>query len=179
LQILRVALRNDPLSLDVQREIGEVQFFAGRYGEAIDTFQRVVEVEPDFPFAKSYLARALMFGGRPAEALPLLEKLDGRNLGRFKAPQPRRSPWLAQAYVMTGRRAEAVTLAVEHNESPSNVATIYASLGDKDRTFEALERVAVVQPHHLGRILINPEMALLRGDPRLTALRARFGLPAH
>jgi hypothetical protein len=80
---------------------------------------------------------------------------------------------------MTGRRAEAVTLAVEHNESPSNVATIYASLGDKDRTFEALERVAVVQPHHLGRILINPEMALLRGDPRLTALRARFGLPAH
>ena len=79
---------------------------------------------------------------------------------------------------MTGRRAEAETLAAEHEDSPSNLATIYASLGDKDRTFEALERVAVVQPHHLGRLLINPEMAVLRGEPRLAALRERFGLPA-
>ena len=80
---------------------------------------------------------------------------------------------------MTGRRAEAATLAAEHADSPSNLATIYASLGDKDRAFEALERVAVVQPHHVGKILINPEMTVLRGDPRLTALRERFGLPAH
>jgi tetratricopeptide (TPR) repeat protein len=32
LRFLRVALENDPLSLDVQREIGEVQIQAGRYG---------------------------------------------------------------------------------------------------------------------------------------------------
>ncbi len=37
LRILRVALRNDPLSLDVQREIGVVQLLVGRDEEAIDT----------------------------------------------------------------------------------------------------------------------------------------------
>ena len=96
---------------------------------------------------------------------------------RFQARKARRSPWLAQAYVMTGRRAEAATLAAEHADSPSNLATIYASLGDKDRAFEALERVAVVQPHHVGKILINPEMTVLRGDPRLAPFRKRFNLP--
>ena len=174
-----MALRNDPLSLDVQREIGVVQFFAGRYAEAIDTFQRVRAVEPDFPFVENFLGRALTFAGRLAEAVPMLEKLDGHHLGRVKAPQVRRAPWLAQAYVMTGRRAEAETMVAEAGDSFSDLAIIYAALGDKDRTFEALDRMAVVQPHHVGDILINPEMAVLRGDPRLAALRERFGLPTH
>ncbi len=177
LRILQVALRNDPLSLDVQREIGVVQFLDGRYGEAIDTFQRVRAVDPDFPFVESWLGRALTFARKLAEAVVMLEKLDGHNLGRFKAPRARRAPWLAQAYVMTGRRAEAEALAAEHEDSPSGLAIIYAALGDKDRTFEALEQMAVVQPHHVGRMLINPEMAVLRGDPRLAALRKKFGLP--
>jgi predicted Zn-dependent protease len=179
LRILRMASRNDPLSLDVQRGIGEVQLFAGRYTEAIGTFQRVHTVEPDFPFVESWLAQALMLAGRVAEAIPILEKLDGHNLGRFKAPQGRRAPWFAQVYVMTGRRGEAEALAAEHEGSLSDQAIIYADLGDKDRTFEALERMAVAEPHHIGRMLRFPEMAVLRGDPRLTALRERFGLPAH
>jgi predicted Zn-dependent protease len=163
--------------LDVQREIGEVQFFAGRYGEAIDTFQHVLAIEPDFPFVKVYLGRALTFAGRPAEALLVLENPDRRNLGRFKAQQTRGGPWLAKAYVMTGRRAETEALASEHKDFPSDLAIVHAALGNKDRTFEALARMAAVQPHHVGRMLINPEMAVLRGDPRLMALRKRFGLP--
>ncbi len=177
LRILRVARRNDPLSLDVQRQIGEVQFFAGRYAEAVDTFQRVRAIEPDFPFVATWLGRALTFAGRLGEAVPMLERTDGRHLGGFKDRQARRSPWLAKAYVLTGRRAEAVPLAAAHENSPSNLAMIYASLGDKDRAFEALEQVAVVQPHHVGRILINPEMAALRGDPRWAPFRKRFNLP--
>ncbi len=41
----------------------------------------------------------------------------------------------------TGRRADAEALAVAHKDSPSSLAVIYAALGDKDRTFEALEEV--------------------------------------
>ena len=60
-----------------------------------------------------------------------------------------------------------------------NWQLIYAALGDKDRAFEALERMAVVEPQRVPTMLVYPEMAVLRGDPRLTALRERFGLPAH
>jgi serine/threonine-protein kinase len=175
LRLLRVALENDPLSLDVQREIGEAQLDAGRYEKAITALQRVRQVEPDFPFATVHLARALTFAGRPSEALALLESLDGRDLGRYKPSNVRR--WqLAKAYVMMGRRAEAEALLAEPDNSPYHLATIYSALGDKDRAFEALDRLAAVQQHQVGKILSSPEMAALRGDPRLTALRNRFSL---
>jgi hypothetical protein len=106
-----------------------------------------------------------------------MEKTDGRHLGRFRPGQSRRPPHLAYLFVATGRPGDAEALAVDHQGSPSSLAIIYAALGDKDRTFEALEQVAAVRPHHVGPLLKNPEMALLRGDPRLTALCARVGLP--
>ena len=128
---------------------------------------------------ESFLGRSLTFAGRTPEALPLLERLNGRNLGRFKETQAKRAPWLALAYVLTDRRADVEILVAEHENSPSGLAIIYAALGDKDRAVEALEQLAKVQPHHLGPFLINPEMGVLRGDHRLTALRARFGLPVQ
>jgi len=175
LRILRQAVQHDPLSLDVQREIGQVLLLAGRYEDAIDTFQRVRAVDPTFAFVDDFIARALMYAGRLSEAIPMLEKRDSRYVG---APgRVRRNPWLARAYVMTGRRAEAETLAEEHNGDDSRLAIIYAALEDKDRAFGALERAALVEPHRVPRTLIHPEMAVLRGDPRLAALRERFHLP--
>lgn len=161
LQLLQVAARNDPLSLDVLREIGEVQLFAGRYHEAIETLQRVRAADPDFPFVNGHLARALTFAGRPAEALALAGE----------------SPWAAHPYVMTGRRVEAEKLAASSEGNPFSEAIIYAALGDMERTFEAVERTAVSQPQRVGRLLIAPEMAALRSDPRLLAFRKKLGLP--
>jgi TolB-like protein/DNA-binding winged helix-turn-helix (wHTH) protein/Tfp pilus assembly protein PilF len=176
LRILRVALRNDPLSLEVQREIGHLQMLAGRYREAVGALERVRRIDATFPFVEIHLARALTFAGRPAEALSLLERLDGRHLGRFKAAETRRPPWLANAYVMTGRRAEAEALVAENVGVPSGLAVIHAALGDPDRAFAALEQMALVEPHHVPRMLVQPEMAGLRGDARFTALRQRFHL---
>jgi tetratricopeptide (TPR) repeat protein len=51
LRILQVALKNDPLSLEMQREIGHVHMLAGRYTDAIEAFKRVRAVDPEFPFA--------------------------------------------------------------------------------------------------------------------------------
>ena len=76
-----------------------------------------------------------------------------------------------------GRRGDAEALLAEPNDAPYRLATIYAALGDKDRVFEALERLAAVQQHEVGKILSSPEMAALGGDSRLTAFRKRFGLP--
>ena len=148
LAVLRSALQNDPLSLDVQRMIGRVQLYAGHFDEAIETLRPVVAADPGLPFAAGWLGRALMYAGRLEEAVPLLEKSDGRNLGRFRPGQSGRSPHLAYLYVATGRRADAVALLAAHKNSPSSLAVIYAALGDKDRTFEALEQVA-----QFGRIM--------------------------
>jgi TolB-like protein/Tfp pilus assembly protein PilF len=177
LRVLDVALRNDPLSLDVQREIGAVQFYAGRYRDAVETFQRILTVDPDFPFADSWLGRALLLGGRLNEAVPLLDGLDGHHLGRFKPARTRHPAYLALAYVTSGRQADEEALLAEHQDDPSSMVFIYAALRDRDRTFDALERLTAVKPHQVPRVLMEPELAVLRGDSRLAAVRRRFGLP--
>ena len=52
-----------------------------------------------------------------------------------------------------------------------------AVMADEERTFGALERVANSAPQRLGRLLMTPELRVLRGDPRVVALRKKFGLP--
>ena len=56
-------------------------------------------------------------------------------------------------------------------------ANIFACLGDKDRTLAALDRIAAAGPIRIGWIVNEPRFALLGGDPRLTALRRKVGLP--
>jgi hypothetical protein len=56
-------------------------------------------------------------------------------------------------------------------------ALIFAGLGDKERTLVALDRMTVLGPVRLGRDLNFPELDLVRGDPRVKALRLKVGLP--
>jgi tetratricopeptide (TPR) repeat protein len=166
-RLLAETLRADPLSLDVRRELGMVQIMAGRYEEAIANLQRVRAVDPDFPFADLFLARALTFAGRLAEALPLWETMKGEGVAPF---------WMAYAYVLAGRRAEAEKIAAA-TDHPLRLAIIYAALGDDDRALLALDRAADILPQRVGLIMMYPEMASLRGDARFAAIRRKLGLP--
>ena len=76
-----------------------------------------------------------------------------------------------------GRREEAEKLAATVARRPFQQALIYAGLGDKDRTFEALDSMIVLGPIRIGRALTYPEFALVRGDPRVNVLRKKVGLP--
>jgi eukaryotic-like serine/threonine-protein kinase len=168
LDILSRATEMDPLSLAVKRGVGFAQFIGGRYEEAIVNLRQVVAVDPDFSYAANLLARALTFAGRPEEAIALWES----------RPQPTDwERWLMPAYVKLGRRADVDRLLnLPRNAHPYRQALNYAALGDKERTFEALSRAAVVAPVRTAAALAYPEMSLLRGDPRLDQLRKRFNL---
>jgi TolB-like protein len=168
LDILASAMEMDPLSLAVKREVAIAQFIGGRYEEAIVNLRQVVAADPDFTYAANVLARALTFAGRPEEAIALWES------------RPQRTDWerwLLPAYVKTGRRADVDRLVnLPQNAHPYRQALIYAALGDKEHTFEALSRAAVAAPQRTAAVLSYPEMSLLRGDPRLDQLRKRFNL---
>ena len=56
-------------------------------------------------------------------------------------------------------------------------ALIFAGLGDKERTVQELERMAVLGPVRLGRDLTYQEFDLVRGDLRVKGLRKKVGLP--
>jgi tetratricopeptide (TPR) repeat protein len=162
LQLLREALRRDAASLNVQREIGEVQLLSGRYEEAVETLRRVDEADPDFPFVQTFLARAYMYSGNVLEALPRLDQ---------------GFPWLARVYVMLGRRAEAERMAVEWQAYPFRLCIIAAALGEADIAADALERAASTEPHRIGWLLAQPELRTVRDHTRVAAVRHALGLP--
>ena len=81
------------------------------------------------------------------------------------------------AYGRAGRREEAEKFAADAAPNAMTQALTFAGLGDKDRTLEALDRLASLGAVRVGRALNSPEFALLRGDPRVKTLRKRVGLP--
>jgi eukaryotic-like serine/threonine-protein kinase len=165
LRLLEAASTVEPLSLDVRRIQALVQVDAGRYEEALASARWVLERDPAFPYADLWLGRALVFTGRPDEAIPIFT----RDLTYFG--------YLGYLYGVTGRREEAEALAAAHPESPSRQMLIYAGLGDADRALDALEKTAADNWWRAATWMYRPEMAVVRGHPRVSALRRRLGLP--
>jgi eukaryotic-like serine/threonine-protein kinase len=176
LRQLDVALSGDPLSSDVRRVMSTVQISAGLYDSALDNCRRVLAVDPGFPAANTRCEQALLLKGHAAEAIEMMEKFIAGN-SQLREGGGRGYGYLGYAYAITGRRAEAEAQAAKNAGFPHQQAMIYGGLGDKDRAFEAIERLAAVNPQRALSYLTRPELALLRGDPRVAALRKKLGLP--
>ena len=144
------------------QQLNIVLICAARYDEAIAHCAKLL---PDSPFKVMCLGRARLERGKVEEAIQILSS-GGRS-----------DNYLGYAYGRAGRRDEAEKMAAGDRHSPFEQALTFAGLGDKDRTLEALDRMAAFGPVRIGRALASPEMAFLRGDPRLKALRKKVGLP--
>ena len=158
---LRLSEKVDPLSEDVQRGLAFALISAGRYDEAVEHCQKMAAEDG---FKNQFLGRARLGQGRIEEAIHLLA--GDVNQG-----------FVGWAYARSGRRDEAEKLAAANGSYPNRQAVVYAGLGDKDRAFEALERMGPEGPGRIGQYLNYPELSILGGDPRLKALRKKVGLP--
>jgi len=158
---LRIAERSDPLSSDVQDRLGLIFIFGGHYDEAAGHCEKL---PADYRPKIECLGRARLGQGRIDEAIQVLATIGNRG-------------YLGYAYAKADRREDAEKVAAEIAPNPFNQALVFAGLGDRDRTLDALERMAVLGPVRVGRTLAFPEFAFVRGDPRIKALRKRVGLP--
>jgi len=167
-QLLRKAEKNDPIAPRLHDVLTNALIAAGRYDEAAAQCMNLAE---DYPNRSIWLARARLGQGRIQEAIQILtDRIEHGVAG------PNIKGFLGYAYGRAGRLDEAEKLAAD-DRFPYQQALTFAGLGDKERTLDALERMAVLGPVRLGRDLTYPEFALLRGDPRLKALPKNLGLP--
>jgi serine/threonine-protein kinase len=166
---LRAALRRDPLSVDLQAVLAYALISAGRYEESIEIGRRIVvsaaAANDGLNHARQQLARALFLHGDTAEAFHRYDQL-GSGTDNF----------LGYAYAASGRRAEAEAVAARRKDFPAALTLIHAGLGNTDQAFEALERMAAEKDPRVGKYLTYPELAPLRADPRMGALRRKLGL---
>jgi len=168
---LRIAEKTDPLAPRIQDYLAYALIAARRYDEA---FGHCEKLPADYRAKSTCLGRARLGQGRIGEAIQIYETAFAQ--GVFAGDET----WgfRGYAYARAGRRQEAEKLAADVPAiNPFNKALIFAGLGDKDRTLEVLDRAATAGPFRMGRALTFPEFALLRGDPRVKALRKKVGLP--
>jgi TolB-like protein/Flp pilus assembly protein TadD len=161
---LRIAERSDPLSAEVQYFLAFGLMLERRYGEAAS---HCANLTNDYRGRPECTGRALLAQGRTTEAIQVMAELCCHgNRG-----------YLGYAYARAGRTDEARKLLAQLAPNPFNEALVYAGLDDRERTLEALERMAILGPVRVGRELEFPEFAFVRDDPRINALRKRVGLP--
>ncbi len=93
-------------------------------------------------------------------------------------------PDLGYAHAREGRTAEAIkVLARLREESKTNyvpssfIAILHLGLGERDKTFEFLERAYQEHDARLLWMLADPSFEPLRSDPRFKDLRRRMKLP--
>jgi serine/threonine protein kinase/tetratricopeptide (TPR) repeat protein len=166
LALLQEALRRDPESLDVRRELALQQMTSGRYEEALVNLEHIRSVDPKSFALPLLMARTLSLSNRINEAMPYWESVED-----IVGSQQ----WMAYAYVRNGRRDKIEQLASQPQE-PYRMAIYQTALGNKDAAFAALNLAVDKTPHRTARLLRYPEMASLRDDPRFDAILARFHL---
>src|SRR5262249_22514588 len=144
LQEIREAVRLDPLTPSTSMWIGMAYFIGRRYDEAAREIQKLTETQPDFALAHNILGNLYEFEGRPKEAIAEFQ--------RSRALDPH-SPWtfgyLGHAYGLGGDRERALAMlraldaAADSGRfvDPVSRAMVFAGLGDKARTLDALEDV--------------------------------------
>ena len=153
---VRLAEKLDPRSPDVEQTYTYILIAASQFDQAEQHCQKSGS-------PAGCLGRIRLGQGRVDEAIPILAAAEDRQ-------------YLGYAYGRAGRRGEAERLAAV---SPGRLqqVLIYAGLGDRDRTFQALDRMTDLGPVRVGRTLTFPELSFIRGDPRVATLRKKVGLP--
>ncbi len=174
---MRKAENLDPLSLIINADLAELLGLAHSYDESIRQSRKTIEMDSNFALAHNQLAQAYLQKHMYDEAVAEMQKAV-----RLSADSPTCIANLARAYVASGKRSEAAKLLGDLKKrstpgysSASEIAMIYASLGDADQAMNWLEKG--YQERFNPGVLLRPGFDPLRSDSRFQNLVHRVGLP--
>ncbi len=150
------------------------------YKSLVEASRRVVVSNPNEWIGHYNLGVGYEGTGKLLEAISEFEKAIELSNGDQDAVAS-----LAHAYAATGRREEAKRILQRLEQkskssyvSPYIIATIHASLGDKDRAFEFLERALQEKSLEISwHAKADLRIDSLRVDPRFKRFLQRAGMP--
>jgi len=173
----RRAVELDPLSLIANLELGAIYGYARQNDQAIAQLRKIIEMDPNWYLARMVLCQSYSFKGEYGEAVAECEKARGLN------DDPAVLSYLARAYVLSGKRDEALKVVAQMQELDKQryvpaygFGFAYAALGDKDQAFQWLERSLQDGGWEITFLKVDPALDNLRSDPRFNDLVKRVGL---
>ncbi len=169
----------DPLSLIINRDTGGVSFIARQYEQTIEILQKMLEMSPNFPQTRVYLARAYILKSMYDKALAVL--LEEKELiGLY----PLLESWLGVCYMKMGQKTksqEVLNQLIQRSEqeyvSSFHIALIYFAQGENDQGFKRLEQAYNERTGFLSYLKTEPILDNLRSDPRFQDLMQRMNFP--
>ena len=183
LRAIETAQQRDPLSLAVNTDLGFHFYYTRRYDDAVKQLKFVLDMNPNFPPAHLWLGRTY-------------EELDGFDRSTHGICSRRRThPQLAccncgtricwPAYpaapsIRGEALAELRALSGKRFVTSYGIALVYASLGENDAAFAALEKAFEERSNWLVwlRLRIRAGNALRR-DARFDVLVSRMRFPGQ
>ena len=178
LQEIKKAQQLDPLSLGINKDFAVILLYARDYDKALEQCRKTLEIEPHFGVMSTYIAQIYELKQKYPEAASELEK------AHAAAPEDSEITYaLGQAYALIGKKDEALKISNELNQPakenvflPKEAAYLYALLGERERAIAILQKAA--EDHYLpvAELKMDPRLAELRKDARVTELLQRIGL---
>ena len=166
----------EPLWIAPRAATGNILFYARRYPEAITVLSETLAFDDRADNARHFRARAYLHSGQRELALAEFLKLRERN-----ARAPGSFAGVGQALAMLGRIPEAraelqrvIELEKQQYVPALDIATICASLGERDAAFRWLERAFVDRSTNITILPYDPSFDALHDDPRFSALVERI-----
>ena len=171
----------EPLSLIINFNVALTFYFSRNYDQAIDQFQKTLELDANFPPPHTYLPAAYEQKGMFEEAIAGFQRAITVTKGADKILA---MASLGHVYAVSGRKTEARKMLAElqrlseHSYVPAHdVALVYAGLGEKGKAFAWLDKAYEEHSFNLSHLKVEPRFDSLRSDPHFADLLRRIGLP--
>jgi eukaryotic-like serine/threonine-protein kinase len=177
---IQIARRLDPMDLMIRTDEGLAYHLAGNDEKAIALLRQTVELEPNFPLARVYLALAAAKPGSMetsiAESRKAMELMEG---------EPEAIALYGYACGVAGRRSEALRAHAMLEElsrrrfvSATAMAALHVGLGEKAEAIAALEDAHAERDGWLVYLRVERLFDPLRAEPRFQRLVASLRIPA-
>jgi TolB-like protein/Flp pilus assembly protein TadD len=177
---LKVAVLS-PGSSGAMENLGFTLYLAGRCEEAIDRFRTATALGPDSATRLALLAGCYLRRGRHPESIAAA--LAGRKLVPPCEDQMA-DAYLAEPFARNGRQQEVMAwieawerVSTTRYVEPFLMALMVAPTGNRDETFEWLERAWKGRSPNMPFLKVHPILEDLRADPRFKDLVRRVGFP--
>ena len=175
----RKAQQLDPLSIPVVANIAFFYYMDHRYDDALHAAKKAIDLDPGAPLAHQRLGLTYELNGQLNQAIPEFRTaVDQSDRAQTAVAS------LARALALSGDRQGAERLIDELKSrardqyiSSYNIALIYAALGDREQTFDYLEKAYDEESIDLLLAKVDPRLDQFRGEADFQKLLVKIGFP--
>ena len=172
----RRAVALDPQNVNSHITLGQVLTFARRYDEALLAYRAAALVSPNSVYVKEVTSWTLLASGQFEQARRTCDSIPPGT------PPDSQVHCLVLAYHGLGRQQDAERElhryeALQKNEPSTQLAGVYAQLGNKADALRTLERAERLRESGLQGLRVNWELDPIRNEPQFKAIEVRMNFP--